>query len=392
MHHSNQGAEPPEGGAPHDSGGAPPDQWPDEPPVSGSLPAGEPWSPEQRAADPRGLVFWLVAVCAALAFSLLFGQVELGLLTAIGGMFAVAHASERDGRWTLLHTVLGWIPPAGAAVVFVAMAVWFANANLFADTPLPGADRVAGIVLSVGAAVISLALLADPVADRFAHLAFGTRQSGPVDRLGARFVAISFLVAPPGWFFVQGLVATSQLNQVAIGPGSFAGSMVGFTMLTLGAVGFPVRRGWRATAERLGLRRIGWPEVALIGAGLLALVLLNAGMEWLSRAWFPRMYARDQAMNELIAGRLTGFGTLMLGVSAGVGEELAMRGALMPRLGLVATSLLFASLHVQYSPPGMVTIGMIGLLLGIIRKRGGTTSAIAVHVLYDILAALGAQH
>jgi membrane protease YdiL (CAAX protease family) len=179
---------------------------------------------------------------------------------------------------------------------------------------------------------------------------------------------------------------------VAIGPGSFAGSMVGFTMLTLGAVGFPVRRGWRATAERLGLRRIGWPEVALIGAGLLALVLLNAGMEWLARAWFPRMYARDQAMNELIAGRLTGFGTLMLGVSAGVGEELAMRGALMPRLGLVATSLLFASLHVQYSPPGMVTIGAIGLLLGIIRKRGGTTSAIAVHVLYDILAALGAQH
>jgi membrane protease YdiL (CAAX protease family) len=97
-------------------------------------------------------------------------------------------------------------------------------------------------------------------------------------------------------------------------------------------------------------------------------------------------------MNELIAGRLTGVGTLMLGISAGVGEELAMRGALLPRLGLVATSLLFAALHVQYSPLGMLTIGLIGLLLGVIRRRGGTTSAIAVHVLYDIMAALGAQH
>jgi hypothetical protein len=337
-------------------------------------------------------MFWLVAVCVALPLSLFFGQVELGLLTAIGGLFAVAHAAERDRRWTALHVFLGGIPPGGAAAMFIAMAVWFANAQIFLDTPLPRADRIAGAVLSVLAAAGSLALLVRPVATAAARRAFRVAEPGSVDRLGARLVVISFLLAPCGWFFVQALMATSQLDQIAIGPGSFAGSLVGFTMLTLGAVGFPVRRGWRATAERLGLRRIAWPEIALIAGGLLALVLLNAGMEWVASTWQPAMYRRDQAMNELIAGRLTGVGTLMLGISAGVGEELAMRGALLPRLGLVATSLLFAALHVQYSPLGMLTIGLIGLLLGVIRRRGGTTSAIAVHVLYDIMAALGAQH
>ena len=84
--------------------------------------------------------------------------------------------------------------------------------------------------------------------------------------------------------------------------------------------------------------------------------------------------------------------TLLLGVSAGVGEELAMRGALQPRFGLIGTSLLFAVLHVQYSPIGILTIAALGMLLGLIRKRTSTSTAIAVHVLYDIVAALGIQH
>jgi len=40
---------------------------------------------------------------------------------------------------------------------------------------------------------------------------------------------------------------------------------------------------------------------------------------------------------------------LLLGLSAGIGEEITLRGALQPKLGLALTSLLFAALHVQYS-------------------------------------------
>ena len=78
--------------------------------------------------------------------------------------------------------------------------------------------------------------------------------------------------------------------------------------------------------------------------------------------------------------------TLLLGLSAGIGEEITLRGALQPKLGIALTSLLFASLHVQYSWFGMLALLFFGLLLGVIRRRTSTTVAIAVHALYDVLA------
>jgi len=81
----------------------------------------------------------------------------------------------------------------------------------------------------------------------------------------------------------------------------------------------------------------------------------------------------------------------LLGVSAGIGEELVLRGALQPRLGIGWTALLFASLHVQYSWMGMVVIALIGAVLGAIRQRASTTAAIAVHAFYDILAAIAVR-
>jgi membrane protease YdiL (CAAX protease family) len=54
----------------------------------------------------------------------------------------------------------------------------------------------------------------------------------------------------------------------------------------------------------------------------------------------------------------------------------------------VLTSLLFASLHIQYSWMGMAVILLLGLTLGVIRRRASTTVAIGVHVLYDVVAVL----
>jgi hypothetical protein len=39
----------------------------------------------------------------------------------------------------------------------------------------------------------------------------------------------------------------------------------------------------------------------------------------------------------------------------------------------------------------MLTIVLLGMTLGWVRKSANTTTAIVVHVLYDILAALGAR-
>ncbi|HEV2106424.1 MAG TPA: CPBP family intramembrane glutamic endopeptidase, partial [Candidatus Eisenbacteria bacterium] len=80
--------------------------------------------------------------------------------------------------------------------------------------------------------------------------------------------------------------------------------------------------------------------------------------------------------------------SLLLGTSAGVGEELVVRGALQPRAGVLAAALLFACGHVQYTWFGMLTIALLGVLLGVIRLRAGTTTAIVVHATYDVFAAL----
>jgi membrane protease YdiL (CAAX protease family) len=162
-------------------------------------------------------------------------------------------------------------------------------------------------------------------------------------------------------------------------------------VLAFGAVGYRIRRDLPATAERLGLRMLEPSHWIVIGVGLVALVVLNAGAEAVQHRWFPELWASDQRVNQLIAGSLSKWDTLLLGLSAGIGEELSLRGALQPKLGVFLTSLLFALLHVQYSWFGIGIILVLGLLLGTIRNRTNTTAAIVLHALYDTFAVFTVQ-
>ena len=333
----------------------------------------------------RGLAVWLGIVTAGFVASALFEQAELGLMIALAGMFAVAHAVDVDRRWSLLHGFLAWIPPAAGMLMFVGIA-WY-----FRLLPLPAAERSVGTVVSLAAAAASLLLAVRPLTSALARMMFGGAASGPADRLGARLVALGFLLAVPGWLLVRGLAEAGVIDSLALDAPALIGSMAGFTLLSLGGVGLLVRRDLRAAAARLGLAPMRGRDLLVMVAGLAGIVGLNWAAEWVASEYLPGAYAHDQAMNERIAGRLTRGETLLLGISAGVGEELAMRGALQPRLGLVTTSVLFAVLHVHYSPLGIGTIAALGVILGVIRNRSNTTTAIAVHVLYDIFAAIGIQ-
>jgi len=81
-------------------------------------------------------------------------------------------------------------------------------------------------------------------------------------------------------------------------------------------------------------------------------------------------------------------GAIALGLFSGIGEEILYRGALQPAFGIVVTSLVFALHHSQYVNPGLLVIFVIGLLLGLVRKYFGTTSAILVHALYNTVLLL----
>jgi CAAX amino terminal protease family. len=78
-----------------------------------------------------------------------------------------------------------------------------------------------------------------------------------------------------------------------------------------------------------------------------------------------------------------------IGTAAAIGEETFFRGAYQPRMGIVITSLLFASFHVQYSiTPATLLILAMSLILGVLRARTSLSVCVLVHFLYNFTTVL----
>ncbi len=76
----------------------------------------------------------------------------------------------------------------------------------------------------------------------------------------------------------------------------------------------------------------------------------------------------------------------MIGVTAGVGEEMVVRGVLQPRLGILVSNLFFVGLHAfQYGFDALLSVFIIGLILGIVRARTNTTTSAIAHGTYDFI-------
>jgi membrane protease YdiL (CAAX protease family) len=89
-----------------------------------------------------------------------------------------------------------------------------------------------------------------------------------------------------------------------------------------------------------------------------------------------------------------GYRPWIFGVAAGVGEELLFRAALLPLLGLIASSALFALAHVRttmFAPKWIQRIAYLantfvaGIVLGLVFARVGLLAAIGVHAIIDIV-------
>ncbi len=158
------------------------------------------------------------------------------------------------------------------------------------------------------------------------------------------------------------------------------------------AVGYGVRRDWAGTLDRLGLRRVSRRQVGF-ALGLTALIVAAmSGVDfaithvWLWMDW-PTTDA--DAFKALMAPLITPTGAVVIGITAGVGEEVAVRGILQPRLGILLSNALFTSLHAyQYNWDALISVFLIGLILGVIRKRTNTTVSAIVHGSYDFVLVL----
>jgi uncharacterized protein len=168
------------------------------------------------------------------------------------------------------------------------------------------------------------------------------------------------------------------------------------TMVVLGlvGVGWLSRRSLGSALKRLALVR---PTLAQVGIGLAAGLVLAPvvmGLEYLLSRVGIKAGADVERLSEQLIGPLASSipGILTLGLAAALGEETVFRGALLPRFGLILTTLLFALLHSTYgiSVATLVVFG-VGLILGLLRMRYNTTTSMVAHATYNMTLGLVAM-
>ena len=356
------------------------------------------------AASAHGLnpkTWWLGGIlCVAVYVGLLLSGGEARDLAIAGSealpfvlLAVLAYAGAR-WRWA---RVLTWV---WAALITLVVAVLAVNSTYEALRPEAGGLSDAGRsrLLLVGGGV-ALGLIAGWLCG-LPGLRRALARVLPLDP--ASFVhaaALVVIVAMTLVLFVPVAVLGAPPFLEAIEQGDTSGlqgdtldDLYGLFWLLPGAVfavGFPFIRSWRAALARLGLV---WPTrgqvaLALVGGALMVVVFIaiNAAIFWLwDRFGWP--VTDTETFEELMAYSLTPLGAVVIGVTAGLGEEVAVRGVLQPRLGLLLSNLFFTALHaLQYNFDALLSVFLAGLVLGWVRRRTNTTVSAVVHGFYDFL-------
>ncbi|HII98899.1 MAG TPA: CPBP family intramembrane metalloprotease, partial [Methanoregula sp.] len=154
-------------------------------------------------------------------------------------------------------------------------------------------------------------------------------------------------------------------------------------------VGLFVRRDIRGTLERLGLVRPTLQQVAIgIASGVLLVTIFwffDEAVVMLFTAW--GIPTTDETMvNNLFLVSFTPLAAVIASISAGLGEELSVRGVIQPRFGILISALVFTSLHAyQYAWDGLLSVLLVGICFGILRKYTNTSTSAISHGMYDLV-------
>jgi membrane protease YdiL (CAAX protease family) len=205
------------------------------------------------------------------------------------------------------------------------------------------------------------------------------------------FVPLVVLGEPPLLMMAPDLKDLRQGSAADTDPGAELRSTVYACLWlvpgTVVAVGYPRARDLGAALRRLGLVRPTLRQLVLAVVLIPALVgTMSVADHVIEALWkhFEWPATDEKAFDELMKFALNPLGALVIGVTAGLGEELAVRGVLQPRLGIVLSNLFFTSLHaLQYNGDGLLSVFLIGLCLGVLRKYTNTSTSAIVHGGYD---------
>ena len=308
---------------------------------------------------------------------------------------------------TLVDLILAGFSFVIAVGAAIGLAFWAnkaqtdrsANVGIYLLFGIPGGLlTVAGLALTVngldeGPFVLAIGLaLFLPLVPSFRKLVARFTPydpNSPIDLTG-----LAILLALIAFLGVSVLTADSSADDSTGASSTFSLvvtliiTMMTFVCLAYVSVGYRIwRNGYEAT-ERLGLRM---PDLRTIGIGIafvIPVMFMNMIGGILTQIFQPGVTDDlDRTLDSMTQGIQNPAGALLIGLTAGIGEELFFRGALQPRFGIVLTAFTFALMHQQYELT-WVLLGMfgIGILLGIERQRYGIVAAIVTHATMNIIA------
>ena len=139
------------------------------------------------------------------------------------------------------------------------------------------------------------------------------------------------------------------------------------------------------------LRDFGWSLAACVP--LFALNFLLFGPLSHRYSALRSCYDFKEKVVKPLADQLNALDSLLVAVSAGVGEELFFRGVLQNEVGLIVSSALFSVLHFGHSVTKYIFIafvyGAIGCYFGILYRATETLWVpVLTHAIYDYFALL----
>jgi membrane protease YdiL (CAAX protease family) len=110
-------------------------------------------------------------------------------------------------------------------------------------------------------------------------------------------------------------------------------------------------------------------------------------LDRLGKLLTPELSRHLESLNQALFSQLTDpLSAVIVGVAAGVGEEVLFRGALQPRLGIVLTTIVFGALHLNYALSfSLLSVLLVGVALALLRKYTNTTTSIITHSAVDII-------
>lgn len=192
--------------------------------------------------------------------------------------------------------------------------------------------------------------------------------------------------------FLSEIILNSALSDPELFSGTVGPDIYGLIWMTVGsfvAAGLFLKRDIRGVLKRTGLERPTAKELLMALTVGVVFVLLFTGLDDVITAiWnFLGWNVTDTDKFEfLLSPYLTVPGIIAASLSAGFGEEIAVRGVLQPRYGIILSAMFFAALHAfQYNWDGIIAVFIAGILFGLLRMRYNTTFCAVSHSTYDLI-------